>query len=113
MVTTICFVKDINKTLKEAKRVLKDGGYLIVAFVDKDSELGKFYEKNRDKSKFYKNAIFFSKNEVLNLLKKHGFVIEKCNETLFGKDLDNLKFKIYNGCKRGGAFLTIKARKRR
>ncbi|MBA7707387.1 hypothetical protein ES703_116259 [subsurface metagenome] len=32
MVTTICFVDDINRALLEAHRVLSHGGYLIIGF---------------------------------------------------------------------------------
>jgi SAM-dependent methyltransferase len=60
MVTTICFVDDAIKSFHEAYRVLKVGGYIIVGFVDKESELGKQYEANRDQNKFYKDASFFS-----------------------------------------------------
>lgn len=112
LVTTICFVDDIDKTLEEAKRVLKDDGYIIIAFVDKDSPLGRFYEKNRDKSKFYKEATFFSKKDIFNLLKKHSLVLDRCVEALFGESLDNLSFEIYDGCKKGGAFLVMKIRKK-
>ncbi|SMC08807.1 class I SAM-dependent methyltransferase [Nitratiruptor tergarcus] len=112
MVTTICFVDDIDKTLQEAKRILTDDGYLLIAFVDRDSELGKMYEKNKDKSRFYKEATFFSKKEILKLLKKHGFIVEKCTEALFGSDLKHLNFEIYDGCKKGGAFLSLLARKK-
>ncbi|BCD61309.1 methyltransferase [Nitratiruptor sp. YY08-26] len=112
MVTTICFVDDIDKTLQEAKRILTDDGYLLIAFVDRDSELGKMYEKNKDKSRFYKEATFFSKKEIFKLLKKHGFIVKKCTETLFGSDLEHLSFEIYDGCKKGGAFLSLLARKK-
>ncbi|BCD59400.1 MULTISPECIES: class I SAM-dependent methyltransferase [unclassified Nitratiruptor] len=112
MVTTICFVDDIDKTLQEAKRILTDNGYLLIAFVDRDSELGTMYEKNKDKSRFYKEATFFSKKEIFRLLKKHGFVLEKCAEALFGSDLDHLSYEIYDGCKKGGAFLALLARKK-
>ncbi|MEA1923582.1 MAG: class I SAM-dependent methyltransferase, partial [Pseudomonadota bacterium] len=39
MVTTICFVDDIIKSFREAFRILNPGGYIIVGFVDKESEL--------------------------------------------------------------------------
>lgn len=73
MVTTICFLDDITVSFREAHRVLKAGGYLIVGFIDKESELGGQYERNREKSRFYKEATFFSVREVMTFFKGAGF----------------------------------------
>ncbi len=112
IVTTICFVDDPKKMLQEAYRVLRDDGRLILAFVDKESPLGQFYQKNQDKSRFYKDATFFGKKEVFDLLEETGFVVEACNESLFGPDLEHLTFQIEDGCEKGGAFLVLRARKK-
>ncbi len=112
MVTTICFVDDIDKSFEEAKRVLADDGHLIIAFVDRDSPLGKFYEAHKAKSRFYKEATFYSKKDIFKLLKSHGFVLKRCNEALFGESLEALRCKIHDGCKKGGAFLSLVARKK-
>ncbi|MBU0693578.1 MAG: class I SAM-dependent methyltransferase [Candidatus Omnitrophica bacterium] len=71
IIITLCFVKDPVKVLKEAGRVLKKHGKLIIGIIDKDSFLGKFYQ--RKKSIFYKHAKFFSVKELVNLLKAAGF----------------------------------------
>ncbi|MBN1850513.1 MAG: class I SAM-dependent methyltransferase [Deltaproteobacteria bacterium] len=89
MVTTICFVDDIIKTFDEAYRILRISGCIIVGFVDKESELGKHYSTKREQSKFYKAATFFSAEEVLEILKKAGFRIEKIRQTLIPGDLQN------------------------
>jgi SAM-dependent methyltransferase len=60
MVTTICFVDDLSATFAEAWRVLKPGGWFVVGFVDKESDLGRHYEAHRDQSRFYREATFFS-----------------------------------------------------
>lgn len=73
MVTTICFLDDVAGAFKEAHRVLKPGGCLIVGFIDKESELGRMYAKNREKSRFYKEATFFSVQEVVHFFKGAGF----------------------------------------
>jgi len=73
MVTTICFVEDILQSFREAFRVLKPRGCIIVGFVDKESELGKQYLDRRDTSVFYKEAIFFSSREVSDYLIHAGF----------------------------------------
>ncbi|MEO1923076.1 MAG: methyltransferase domain-containing protein [Nautiliaceae bacterium] len=109
MVTTICFVKDPLKTIENCYKALKKGGYLLVAFVDKNSPLGKTYEKNKHRSKFYAPATFFSKDDIINLMKKVGFKDFECKENLYGDSLDNLKFEIKD-CN-GGAFKVIRGRK--
>jgi ubiquinone/menaquinone biosynthesis C-methylase UbiE len=72
-VTTICFVDDLVKSFKEAYRVLKTDGFIIVGFVDKKSELGKLYQARREKSKFYKDATFYSAEEVIDFLRETNF----------------------------------------
>ncbi len=84
MVTTICFVDDTNKTFEEISRVLKPGGSVVVAFVDKDSPVGKLYLKNKEKSLFYKEATFFSTTEILEFMKSAGFKIMQTLQTVFG-----------------------------
>lgn len=83
MVVTICFLDDPKPALKEAKRVLKRGGKIILGFVDKESFLGKLYLARKEKSKFYKSAKFYSTKEVLDLLKGYNFKIELITQTLF------------------------------
>ena len=107
MVTTICFVDDVSKTIKEIWRILKKEGVLIIGFVDKNTPLGKKYLANKDKSRFYKSAKFFSSEEVTKLLNKSGFKECKAVQTLFGKSLDDMKTDIEDGFGKG-AFVTIR-----
>ncbi len=109
MVTTICFVKDPLKTIQNCYKALKKGGYLLVAFVDLNSPLGRMYEKNKHRSKFYAPATFFTKEDIINLMKKTGFRNFECKENLYGDSLENLKFEI-NDCN-GGAFKVVRGRK--
>ncbi len=73
MITTLCFLKSVNSAFREIFRILKPDGIFIVAFIDRDSNLGKIYEMKREKSKFYKNAKFYTLEEVKKMLKKTGF----------------------------------------
>jgi ubiquinone/menaquinone biosynthesis C-methylase UbiE len=83
LVTTICFVDDLEESFKEAYRVLKNEGFIIVGFVDKESELGKRYQLKRKKSKFYKDATFYSAKEVIDLLRKTNFENFVIRQTVF------------------------------
>ena len=47
MVFCISYFDDLPAAFKEARRVLKNGGSLIVGFIDKDSIIGKFYEQRK------------------------------------------------------------------
>jgi SAM-dependent methyltransferase len=82
MVTTICFVDDIVASFREAFRVLKPGGCIIVGFINKESELGRQYADKKEGSPFYKYASFFSAPEVLESLEKAGFEIDTIRQTL-------------------------------
>ncbi|MGC8932904.1 MAG: class I SAM-dependent methyltransferase [Candidatus Methanodesulfokora sp.] len=84
MVITICFLDHPDTVISEIRRVLKPNGLIIVGIVDKESFLGKYYiEKKERGSKFYRNARFFSVNEVAELLERHGFRKKKVVQTLF------------------------------
>lgn len=85
MVTTICFVDDPVRSLKEVARILQKGGYFLIGFVDRDSLLGRLYEGRRERSKFYKEATFFTTNQILEMVENHtpmGLV--KAGQTIFG-----------------------------
>ncbi|MFH1407163.1 MAG: methyltransferase domain-containing protein [Candidatus Omnitrophota bacterium] len=72
IIITLCFVKNLQKVLKETARVLKKGGKVILSIIDRRSLLGRFYQ--RKKTVFYKEAKFFSINEATKLLKAAGFI---------------------------------------
>jgi len=83
MVTTICFLDDIDTAFKEVRRVLTPGGYFIIGFVDKESPIGRMYRENKKNSVFYREADFYSTDEVVSLLKKSGFNNFTFQQTLF------------------------------
>ena len=83
IVVTICYFDEPVKALLEAKRVLKEGGKVILGFVDEESFLGQFYLKKKESSIFYKDAQFFSAFEVTSLLQKTGFGNFDFYQTLF------------------------------
>ena len=110
LVTTICFVDDLEKSFKEAYRVLKNEGFIIVGFVDKESELGKRYQLKREKSKFYKDATFYSVEEVINVLRQTNFKDIIIKQTVFTNQTHSLD-SIEDGYDKG-SFVVIKANKK-
>lgn len=88
LMNTLCFVDDPKKAIKEAYRIIKKGGKLIVGIIDKKSRLGGIYQKK--KSEFYKEANFFSSEQVINFLKSNGFKKISVIQTLFD-DIKELK----------------------
>jgi len=111
MVTTLCFLDDAKKAFSEVHRILKPDGYFINGFIDKNSSIGKIYQKYKEKSIFYKIATFYSTDEVISLLKDTGFKnIEFC-QTIF-RPLD--KIEKAEPVKQGygeGSFVAVRAQK--
>jgi SAM-dependent methyltransferase len=84
LVTTICFVDDITASFREAARVLKPNGSIIIGFVDRDSPLGKTYETHKAGSVFYREATFYATCEVFAHLDNAGFAGAEAVQTVFG-----------------------------
>jgi SAM-dependent methyltransferase len=82
VVTTICFVDDAQVMLLEACRVLKPEGAIVIGFIDRTSRLGRHYEAHRQESVFYRDAVFFSADEVGRLLSETGFGERTWRQTL-------------------------------
>ena len=82
IVVTLCFVENPVNVLSEARRVLKRGGRLIVGEINKDSQLGRFYEAKKEKSEFYKIATFYSGNEIIGMFDKVGIRYLESYQTL-------------------------------
>lgn len=111
MVTSICFVDNLNLAFREIYRILKPGGYLIIGFIDKDSSLGKLYQQHKKKNVFYKITTFYSVKEVVDNLNKVGFKEFNFKQTIF-HSLNEIKN--VEPAKEGygeGSFVVVKAMK--
>jgi SAM-dependent methyltransferase len=82
VVTTICFVDSASEMLAQARRVLKPGGRLVIGFIDRESSLGKDYLAHQFENVFYREATFYSADEVERLLLEGGFAIQAWGQTL-------------------------------
>jgi len=82
VVTTICFVDSAARMLAEAWRVLRPGGRLVIGFIDRESPLGQEYLAHQAESVFYREAVFFSAEEVADLLEASGFAVAEWGQTL-------------------------------
>ncbi len=83
MVTTLCFVDDPSRALREAYRVLQPGGFLVIGFIDRNSPLGQRYLERQRTNPFYQAARFHSADEVAKLMKTAGFAQLTWRQTLF------------------------------
>lgn len=111
MVTTICFLDNIETAFNEAYRILKPRGFLIIGFVDKESALGRLYQQHKTENVFYKIADFYSTDEVVSYLKRVGFKDFVFNQTIFHSLAE---LKSIEEIKRGygeGSFVVIRAMK--
>jgi ubiquinone/menaquinone biosynthesis C-methylase UbiE len=109
MVTTVCFVDDIEASFQETYRVLKLSGCLIIGFIDKDSPTGRLYQQHKNESVFYEVAIFYSVNEIIFHLRRAGFKNFSFTQTIFH---DLTEIKNIEPIKEGygkGSFVVIRA----
>jgi ubiquinone/menaquinone biosynthesis C-methylase UbiE len=109
---TICHLNSVKQAFKEANRVLKPKGSIIIGFIDKDQKIGKTYEENRMRSTFFRYANFYSVAQVTKLLKEAGFKDFEYNQTLFG-ELDEIKeVQLPKQGYGQGSFVVVKAIKK-
>jgi len=83
MVTTLCFLDDVRVSFHEAHRVLRCGGSLLVGFIDRESPLGRAYQRHKSESVFYAEARFYSVQQVVSSMEGAGFKGFDFAQTIF------------------------------
>jgi SAM-dependent methyltransferase len=73
MMTVICFLDDIVAAFREAFRVLKPEGILVVGFIERDGEIHRVYQHESTKGRFLRFAKFRTFDEVIHFFKDAGF----------------------------------------
>lgn len=81
-VATICFLDDVRAMLREARRVIKPDGCLVLGFIDRGSSMGQEYLNQQPDNVFYREATFFTAEEVEKLLRESGFTSMEWVQTL-------------------------------
>jgi ubiquinone/menaquinone biosynthesis C-methylase UbiE len=109
MVTTVCFLDDMDAAFSETLRVLKPGGAFIIGFVDKNSPVGKAYDRYKYQSTFYKDATFYAADELLVHLTNTGFRNFSCVQTIFGPLAEIQEHEPVSPGYGQGSFVAIKA----
>jgi SAM-dependent methyltransferase len=109
VVTTICFVENAAAMVAEAGRVLKPGGALVIGFIDRASALGREYEAHRAENVFYRDARFYSGDEVERLLGEAGFGPPVWAQTLFSPLAQMREIEPLRAGRGEGSFVVVKA----
>jgi ubiquinone/menaquinone biosynthesis C-methylase UbiE len=113
MAFCISYFNKLRVPFKEAYRVLKQGGSLVVGFLDKNSIIGREYEARKLESTFYKHANFYSIGKVQKELRAVGLRLFGVSQTLF-RPLEEIREIEYPKPGHGeGSFVVIRAHKKK
>jgi ubiquinone/menaquinone biosynthesis C-methylase UbiE len=112
IIVTLCFVEKPLEVLREAKRVLRKDGSIIIGLVPKDSPWGNFYEeKKRAGHPFYSNARFYTLKDVEDMLHVAGLKISRIRSTLLQRPDEPRRIEEpVEGYVNGAGFLCIEAK---
>ena len=72
---TVCHLENLKLAIREAHRVLKSNGAVIIGLLDKERQIAKAYMDRRHRSTFYKKAAFYSVPYVAKILKQWRFLV--------------------------------------
>lgn len=114
LIVTLCFVDDPGKVISEARRVLRNGGYLVAGIVPAEFPWGRHYQEQAGKGHpFYSHARFFVCTDLIELLKEHGFHLVKKVSTLFSSPGEELSPEIKEGYRPDAGFVVLSAQLRK
>ena len=108
---TICHLDNVQDALKEAYRVLKHEGSVIIGFLDRDQQIAKEYSERKQRSIFYRDARFYTVERITTLLKETGFKKLVWSQTLFDglDEIDTVQRPISGTGE--GSFVVVRAMK--
>jgi SAM-dependent methyltransferase len=108
LISVLCFVEDLDLTLREACRVLVPGGHAIVALIPKESTLGRLYSAKGIADRFFARATLHEVAEVVASLERAGLRTEKAVQTLTDRAGDHGVESPSEGSDRG-SFVVLRA----
>jgi SAM-dependent methyltransferase len=111
MVTTICFLEDPLQALREIRRILRPSGVIIIGMLDRDSPLGRQYEANKNDSKFFRYAEFYSVKHALEWLEVSGYSGVHILQTIFHRPEETTALEPVKEGYGEGFFVVISAQK--
>lgn len=75
MIATLCFAEDAPALFREAARVLRADGRLLVGDIPADSPWGKEYQRKKEAGHpFYRSARFYTVEQIVTMLTEAGFM---------------------------------------
>lgn len=109
MATVDCFLDDVPRVFRETARILRNNGCFLIAFLDRETALGKIYQQRKFSNEFYRHADLHSSVEIVAMLDEAGFRIDAARQTVFS--LENEPQPVAEGTGEG-VFAVVRARKR-
>jgi ubiquinone/menaquinone biosynthesis C-methylase UbiE len=113
IIVTLCFAEDPLAMLKEAKRVLRTDGNIIIGIVPKDSPWGLFYEeKKKNGHPIYSHSNFYTLRDIEAFLKTLDMQITAISSTLLQHPDEPRRIEFpLKGYVKGAGFICIEAKK--
>ena len=108
-VTTLCFLESLHQAFSEVFRILKPNGIVVIGFIEKESALGKLYQRRKADSQYYGEASFHTVAEVIRVLELTGFGDLSFSQTLFSEKDEAGGVQVVKAGYGEGSFVVVRA----
>jgi ubiquinone/menaquinone biosynthesis C-methylase UbiE len=110
LITSLCFIDEMERAFAEVARVLIPGGSAIEAFIPADSPFGRLYETAGKDDPFFRRAKLRPRRGVLAALAEAGLHVERAVHTLTSEPARaNDRVESPSDGWRGGSFVVVRA----
>lgn len=106
MITVECFLEDVGRAFAEAGRILEAQGVFVLAFLNRDTPLGRAYELRSADDPVYRFARFRTAAELKAQLEAQGFRVVAACQTV--ADFGDSVHEVHDGTG-SGIFTVFKA----